>query len=101
MEIRVTRPDHPEVLEVIASHHCVQRFRKRMRIRSPGLDAVAEQLADALDEADFTRWAPPWVLSARDTELWALLDDIAFPLASTPVPGRWLATTCLVRGTRS
>jgi hypothetical protein len=95
------RPDHPEVLEVVASNHCVQRFRKRMRIRAPGVDAVAEQLASVLQAADFTRWPPAWIASDRDTELWALLDDIAFPLTSTPTPGRWLATTCLVRGMRA
>jgi hypothetical protein len=92
------RPDHPEVLEVVASNHCVQRFRRRMKITAPGLDAVAERLADVLQDADFSRWPPSWVLSDRDTELWALLDDIAFPLSATPYPGRWVATTCLVRG---
>lgn len=95
------RPDHPEVIEVVASHHCVQRFRKRMRIRAPGLDAVAVQLGAALQEADFTRWPPPWAASDRETELWALIEDIAFPLTATPTPGRWLATTCLVRGMRA
>jgi hypothetical protein len=98
MDIRVLRPDHPEVLEVVASHHCVERFRRRMRIRAPGVDAVAEQLTHALQEADFTRWPPPWVASQRDTELWALVQDIAFPLSATPQRGRWIATTCLVRG---
>ena len=84
----------------MASHHCVQRFRRRRRIRTPGLDAVAEQLAQALQDADFTRWPPPWVSSRQETELWALTADIAFPLTATSTPGRWLATTCLVRESR-
>lgn len=71
-----------------------------MRIREHGTDAVVEQLRAAFEAADFTRWPPTWVASTRDTELWALLDDIAFPLTSTPTPGRWLATTCLVRHMR-
>jgi hypothetical protein len=98
MQIRVAREDHPEVHEVIASQHCVERFRRRMGIRTPGVAAVAEQLHDALQEADFTRWPPGWLSSQQNTELWALIDDIAFPLTPTPQRGRWLAKTCLVRG---
>ncbi len=97
MRIRVVRPDHPEISEVIASEHCVLRFRKRGRIRTPGLDAVGEALEHAFEEADFTRWAPPWVDTNRQTQMWALLDDLAFPLTPTGAPGSWLATTCLVR----
>lgn len=98
MHIRVAREDHPEVHEVIASQHCVERFRKRMGIKTPGVEEVAEQLYVTLQEADFTRWAPTWLSSAQDSELWALLDDLAFPLTPTPQRGRWLAKTCLVRG---
>jgi hypothetical protein len=29
--------------------------------------------------------------------MWALLDDLAFPLTPAGEPGSWLATTCLVR----
>jgi hypothetical protein len=29
--------------------------------------------------------------------LWAFTADLAFPLARTPTPGRWLAVTCLAR----
>jgi hypothetical protein len=97
MRIRVVRPDHPEVCEVIASDHCVLRFRKRSRIRSPGLDAVGEALQAAFEEADLTRWAPTWVSTNRQTQMWALLDDLAFPLIPAGTPGSWLATTCLVR----
>lgn len=95
------RPDHPEVREVIASHHCLQRFRKRIGIRDPGIEIVEERLKRALQDADFTRWPPAWVATQRQTEMWALLDDdVAFPLTPTAQPGRWLATTCLVRGMR-
>lgn len=98
MHVEVTRADHPEVREVVASHHCLQRFRKRLRISEPGLDAVLPALTRALQEADFTRWPPAWVDSDRDTEMWALTEELAFPLSSTPQPGRWVASTCLVRG---
>lgn len=98
MHIRVAREDHPEVHEVIASQHCVERFRRRMRIRTPGVEAVAEQLHVALQDADFTRWPPTWVSTEQRTELWALLEDVAFPLTPTSQRGRWLAKTCLVRG---
>jgi hypothetical protein len=98
--IRVDRADHPEVSQVIASEHCVQRFRKRMRIRTPGAQAVALELERAFEEADITRWAPSWVFSEHRTELWALHEDIAFPLVPAGQPGGWLAATCLVRGRR-
>jgi hypothetical protein len=97
MRIRVVRPDHPEVSEVIASDHCVLRFRKRNKIRTPGLDAVGEALQQAFEDADLTRWAPTWVDTDRRTEMWALLDDLAFPLTRAGEPGSWVATTCLVR----
>jgi hypothetical protein len=97
MRIRVVRPDHPEVSEVIASAHCILRFRKRRRIRTAGLDAVSDALHQAFEDADITRWAPTWVDSDRQTEMWALVEDLAFPLTPTGAPGSWLATTCLVR----
>lgn len=97
MRVRVVRPDHPEVEEVIASEHCVLRFRKRRRIRTAGFAAVEEALREAFEEADLTRWAPTWVDSDRETAMWALLDDVAFPLTPAGPPGSWLATTCLVR----
>jgi hypothetical protein len=100
MRIRVFREDHPEVSEVIASDHCVLRFRKRRRIRTAGLDAVSDALERAFEEADLTRWAPTWVDTDRQTQMWALVDDLAFPLTPTGEPGSWLATTCLVRGGR-
>jgi hypothetical protein len=97
MRIRVARPDHPEVTEVIASEHCLLRFRKRNRIRTPGAQAVSDALRQAFEEADLTRWAPTWVDTDRRTQMWALFEDLAFPLTPTAQPGTWLATTCLVR----
>lgn len=97
MRIRVFRDDHPDVTEVIASEHCVLRFRKRRRIRDAGLQAVSAALQEAFEDADLTRWAPTWVDSSRHAPLWALVDDVAFPLAPAGAPGSWLATTCLVR----
>jgi hypothetical protein len=97
MRIRVVRHDHPEVSEVIASEHCVLRFRKRRRIRTAGFAAVEEALREAFEEADITHWGPSWVDSNRETSMWALLDDVAFPLTPAGEPGSWLATTCLVR----
>jgi hypothetical protein len=101
VRIRVLRFDHPEVTEVIASEHCILRFRKRRRIRDAGLEVVSDALHEAFEEADITRWAPTWVDTDRRTQMWALLDDIAFPLAPAGAPGSWLATTCLVRPSRS
>jgi hypothetical protein len=97
VRIRVFRPDHPEVEEIIASDHCILRFRKRRRIRAAGLDAVSDALHLAFEEADLTRWAPPWVDTDRRTQMWALVDDLAFPLTPAGPSGVWLATTCLVR----
>ncbi|MGA2166221.1 MAG: hypothetical protein ABSH36_17385, partial [Solirubrobacteraceae bacterium] len=62
-----------------------------------GLDAVDEALRHTFEEADITRWAPTWVDTDRQTQMWALLDDLAFPLTPADQPGSWLATTCLVR----
>ena len=98
MRVRVTRSDHPEVLEVIASEHCMQRFRRRRKIRTPGVEAIAGELTRVFEQADFTRWTPAWVISEQRTDMWALADDLAFPLTPTSTPGGWLATTCLVRG---
>jgi hypothetical protein len=33
----------------------------------------------------------------RQTELWAVNDELAFPLERGGAPGRWVATTCLSR----
>jgi hypothetical protein len=89
---------HPQAREIVASDHCVQRFRQRMPVRSPGAAAVLEALRDALEHSDISGWPPPWAVSDRAAELWAVHRDVAFPLARTRAPGRWVAVTCLRRG---
>jgi hypothetical protein len=94
----VSRFDHPEVSAVIASEHCLQRFRRRRRISTPGFAALELELSRAFEDAEITALAPAWVQSDHGTQLWALLDDLAFPLAPATGAGEWLALTCLVRG---
>jgi hypothetical protein len=96
--VRTARTQHAEAREIVASAHCVHRFRARMPIREPGGEVVAQALVDVLEEADVSGWPPAWAVSDKPAELWAVTGDLAFPLARTPVPGRWLAVTCLVRG---
>ena len=93
----VAHTDHDEAREIVASAHCVQRFRQRMPIREPGGDAVASALRTALEDADVSGWPPAWAVSDRPAELWAVTRDLAFPLTRTDRPGRWLAVTCLPR----
>lgn len=88
---------HPEAREIVASAHCVHRFRQRMPVREPGGEAVTTALREALEAADVSGWPPAWAVSDRDAELWAATDDLAFPLVRTPTAGRWLAVTCLPR----
>ena len=52
-------------------------------------------LLQALADADVTHWPPAWAVSDRPAGLWAVSGDLAFPLARTNTPGRWLAVTCL------
>ena len=94
---RVARFDHPEVREIVPSHHCVVRFRQRRPVRERGTEAVADALIAALEDADVTRWPPAWAVNDRHTELWAVSGELAFPLAHGGGPGRWVATTCLSR----
>ncbi|WP_205699378.1 hypothetical protein [Conexibacter sp. SYSU D00693] len=96
----VAQTEHPEARELVASAHCIQRFRQRMPIREPGADQVVEGLRRALEDADVSAWPPAWAVSDRPAELWAVSGALAFPLARTPDPGRWLAVTCLRRGDR-
>jgi hypothetical protein len=95
---RVARFDHPEVREVVPSHHCVVRFRQRRPVRERGAGAVADALIAALEEAHVTRWPPAWAANDRHTELWAVAGELAFPLERSSSPGRYVATTCLARG---
>jgi hypothetical protein len=55
-------------------------------------------LRQAFEDAELSTLAPAWVLTNRPTQMWALLADLAFPLAAGTSEGEWLATTCLVRG---
>jgi hypothetical protein len=94
---RVARLDHPEVREVVPSHHCVVRFRERRPVRERGGDAVADALIAALEDSHVTRWPPAWAVSDQHTELWAVNGELAFPLEPSSTPGRYVATTCLSR----
>jgi hypothetical protein len=94
---RVARIDHPEVREVVPSHHCVLRFRQRRPVRDRGSEAVAIALIAALEAADVSRWPPPWAVNDRHTALWAVSGELAFPLEFGGAPGRYVATTCLSR----
>ena len=98
MHVGVAYTDHPAAGEIVPSAHCVHRFRQRMPVRSPGIAEVARALLDALEAADVSAWPPGWAVSDRPAELWAVSADMAFPLARTERPGRWLALTCLRRG---
>jgi hypothetical protein len=94
---RVAQLDHPEVREVVPSHHCVVRFRQRRPVRERGGEAVAEALIAALEDSHVTRWPPAWAVSDQHTELWAVNGELAFPLERSGTPGRYVATTCLSR----
>ena len=97
---RVARVEHPEVREIVPSHHCVLRFRQRRPVRKRGTEAVADALIAALESCDVSGWPPAWAVGDRTTALWAATGDLAFPLERTPTPGRYLATTCLSRPRR-
>lgn len=94
---RVAHLSHPNVREIVPSHHCALRFRQRRPVSERGVVAVADALIAALEDADVTAWPPAWAVSDRHTELWAVSGDLAFPLEGTDRPGRWVATTCLPR----
>src|SRR4051812_50052690 len=68
-----------------------------MPVRAPGVAEVAGALLEALEAADISGWPPGWAVSDRPAELWAVHDDVAFPLARADAPGRWGAVTCLRR----
>ena len=98
MFLGVAHTEHPEAGELVPSAHCLLRFRERMAVRVPGAATPAALLLEVLRDVDVTTWPPGWAVSDRPAELWAVADDLAFPLARTPQPGRWLAVTCLRRG---
>ena len=91
---------HPEVHEIVPSHHCVVRFRQRRPVRERGSEAVAEALVAVLEGCDVSRWPPAWAVGDRSTDLWAVNGPLAFPLERTDRRGRYLATTCLSRNGR-
>ncbi len=100
MFVGVAHTEHPEAREIVPSDHCLLRFRTRMPVRIPGATAPATLLLELLRDAEVTAWPPGWAVSDRPAPLWALAEDLAFPLAPTPTPGRWLAVTCLRRERR-
>jgi hypothetical protein len=81
----------------VPSHHCVLRFRQRRPVAERGTAAVADALIAVLESADVSRWPPAWAVSDRETRLWAVNGDLAFPLEATDTAGRFLALTCLGR----
>jgi hypothetical protein len=88
---------NPLAPEIVPSDHCIARYRERMPIRTPGLADVIDALLSDLTDAIITRWPPSWAISDQPATLWAITSDLAFPLAPTPTPGRFLALTCLRR----
>ena len=94
---RTARFDHPEVREIVPSHHCVVRFRQRRPVKERGAEVVAEALIAVLESADVSRWPPAWALSDRRSDLWAVNGALAFPLEPGGAPGRYVAITCLSR----
>ncbi len=100
MRIGVAHTQHPLVAEIVPSDHCVHPFRQRMPVRDPGVDEVASALIEALERADVSAWPPGWAISDQSAELWTVAGDVAFPLARTGQPRRWLGVTCLRRGSR-
>jgi hypothetical protein len=98
MFVGTARTGDPIAPEIVPSDHCVARYRERMPIRVPGLDDVISALLTTLEDAHITRWPPAWAVSDRPATLWAITPDLAFPLAPTDAPGRYLAITCLRRG---
>jgi hypothetical protein len=97
---RVAQIQHPEVHEIVPSHHCVVRFRQRRPVRDRGTEAVAEALVATLEHADVSRWPPGWAVSDRTTDLWAVNGLLAFPLERSDRLGRYVATTCLAADDR-
>src|SRR5688572_25637837 len=94
---RVARIDHPEVREIVPSHHCVVRFRQRRPVRARGAAALADALVTVLEDAAVSRWPPAWRVSDRQTELWPVSGELAFPLQRSRSPRRYVVLTWLGR----
>ena len=89
--------EHDEVRVIQPTWHCLLRFRQRVGAAA-GTDAASAALRESLDRAHVTRMPPGWIAGReRGAELWALDDDIAYPL-SRGIGGEWTATTVLRRG---
>ena len=79
--------------------HCLLRFRQRVKVER-GTDAAVEALRDSLERADLTRMAPGWIAGReRGAQMWAIDDDLAYPLSPGP-NGTWTAATVLKRRAR-
>jgi hypothetical protein len=90
---------HDEVRAIQPTWHCLLRFRQRVKLE-PGTDAAVEALRASLERADLTRMAPSWVAGReRDTPMWAIDGDLAYPLSPGP-GGEWTAATVLKSGAR-
>lgn len=102
MFVATARTGDPQAPEIVPSDHCVARYRERSPVRAAGLDAVVHGLIAILEDAVIVTYPPAWAVSDRPAPLWAVSasGDLAFPLARTPSPGRWLAVTCLRRTRR-
>lgn len=87
---------------MVFSFHAVQRFRARAPWRAAGEAEVMDELVRLVEAADIAAWPPAWVAGGLreggHASLWAWNDALAFPLAPTDRPGRWVALTCLRRG---
>jgi hypothetical protein len=91
--------DHDEVKVVQPTWHCLLRFRQRVKV-DRGTDAAVVALRASLERADLTRMAPGWIAGGeRGAEMWAIDDDLAYPLSPGP-NGTWTAATVLKRGAR-
>ena len=90
---------HDEVRTIQPTWHCLLRFRQRVELE-PGTDAAVEALRASLERADLTRMAPGWLAGReRETPMWAIDGDLAYPLSRGP-GGVWTAATVLKRGAR-
>jgi hypothetical protein len=98
----VAHTEHPDAVEVAFSFHAVQRFRSRAPWRTAGEAEVMTELVRLVEGAIIAAWPPAWVAGGLreggGAPLWAWNGPLAFPLAATGQPGRWLALTCLRRG---
>jgi hypothetical protein len=90
---------HDEVRVIQPTWHCLLRFRQRVKL-APGTDVAVNALRLSLERAHLTRMPPGWIAGReRGAQMWALDDDLAYPL-SEGFGGEWTAATVLKRGSR-